>query len=86
LILTAIVVIADRAARSKRFALGVVTWMLRAVRWISTAVFALFAWYLAFAHHKVTFDELIRLPAFMVVIVAVVINYLAYCLQRWRAR
>ena len=70
----------------KRLALGVITWMLRVVRWISTAVFLLCGMSLAFGHHNATFDEVIRLPAFKILIVATVINYLAACLQRWRGR
>jgi hypothetical protein len=37
--------------------------MLRAVRWISTAVFLLAGWSIANGHHEATFDEVIRLPA-----------------------
>jgi len=60
--------------------------MLRAVRWISTAVFLLAGWSIANGHHEATFNEVIRLPAFKVVIVAVAINALAACLEWWRGR
>jgi hypothetical protein len=58
--------------------------MLRAVRWISMAVFLLFAWSIANGHHEATFDEVIRLPAFKVVIVALAINAFAAWLERRR--
>jgi hypothetical protein len=60
--------------------------MLRAVRWISMAVFILSAWSIANGHHEATFNEVIQLPAFKVVIVAIAINALAACLEKWRGR
>jgi hypothetical protein len=60
--------------------------MLRVVRWISMAVFLLFGWSIANGHHEATFYEVIRLPAFKVMIVALAINALATCLEWWRGR
>ena len=60
--------------------------MLRAVRWISMAVFLLFGWSIANGHHEATFYEVIRLPAFKVMIVVLAIYALAAWLERRRGR
>jgi hypothetical protein len=60
--------------------------MLRAVRWISMAVFLLLGWSIANGHHEATFYEVIRLPAFKVMIVVLAIYALAAWLERRRGR
>jgi hypothetical protein len=65
---------------------GVGTWMVRAVRWISMAVFLLFAWSIANGHHEATFYEVIRLPTFKVMIIVLAINAFAVWLERRRGR